>query len=402
MGNHFIVVDSLGQDRLGVFDGLGRRTAVAMDYFLGNWDGNVLLVKRPDSARALPLFKSRNPAAPLLEIDHLYIDAGDWLAESQKEATFTFKISNYGQSDLLIQKALADCACTAVEWPKAPIPRGSTSTLKATYRVSGTKGPFQHHIVLMSNDPVFPQLDLFIAGSTLKKLEVSHRMIDFGELTQGQKTSIKIYFRYIGNDLLHFTGYRSDVPGLDIHVSRFTLSQKASEVEALQKRFPAMSLPQSLPEASNTFVADLTLTANGRVGGELSGDVVFDTNLPNSEVRIPLRAKVVDHIVCYPRSLFLGDLRDKSRTDVDARITLEAVGGEVYQIDSVVAVGIQVPSTYPPGASGKLAINFRGPVKLQGSAADRHVIVHLHSVGTGKSVKLTVNVPVWLLADKGS
>lgn len=50
---------------------------------------------------------------------------------------YSFKFTNTGNKDLLIQKAEASCGCTVPEWPKEPIKPGESSYMKVKFDSNG-------------------------------------------------------------------------------------------------------------------------------------------------------------------------------------------------------------------------------------------------------------------------
>ena len=50
---------------------------------------------------------------------------------------YSFKFTNTGNKDLLIQKAEASCGCTVPEWPKEPIKPGESGYMKVKFDSHG-------------------------------------------------------------------------------------------------------------------------------------------------------------------------------------------------------------------------------------------------------------------------
>lgn len=71
-------------------------------------------------------------------------------------ASTTFVVTNNGTKPLIIQNAGAECGCTSPEWTKAPIMKGKSGTVKATFNAA-SPGPFTKRVtVTFANvkDPV--------------------------------------------------------------------------------------------------------------------------------------------------------------------------------------------------------------------------------------------------------
>jgi hypothetical protein len=80
-------------------------------------------------------------------------------------ATYTFTFTNTGSTPLVIESAVAGCGCTTPEYPKNPIAKGKTGTIKVTYNAA-TVGAFTKDVTvkfLKQTEPVV----LNISGEVL-------------------------------------------------------------------------------------------------------------------------------------------------------------------------------------------------------------------------------------------
>ena len=53
--------------------------------------------------------------------------------KQNKPVTYEFKFTNPGMVPLIIESAVAECGCTTPVYPKKPIMKGKTGTIKVTY-----------------------------------------------------------------------------------------------------------------------------------------------------------------------------------------------------------------------------------------------------------------------------
>ncbi|MBN9295523.1 MAG: DUF1573 domain-containing protein [Filimonas sp.] len=68
-------------------------------------------------------------------------------------ATYIFSFTNTGAKPAIIETATAECGCTTPEYPKAPIAKGKTATIKVTYNAA-TPGQFTKKVnVKFANVP---------------------------------------------------------------------------------------------------------------------------------------------------------------------------------------------------------------------------------------------------------
>jgi hypothetical protein len=75
--------------------------------------------------------------------------------------TTMFTFTNGGAKPLIIENANAECGCTTPEYGKAPVMKGKTGTVKATFNAA-TPGPFTKKVnVKFANikDPVVVTLE---------------------------------------------------------------------------------------------------------------------------------------------------------------------------------------------------------------------------------------------------
>jgi len=75
-----------------------------------------------------------------------------------------FKFKNTGKSDLLIRKIKSSCGCTATAPESKVIPKGKTSSIKATFNSRGKVGKQHKTITVITNDPDHPETILRVTG----------------------------------------------------------------------------------------------------------------------------------------------------------------------------------------------------------------------------------------------
>lgn len=86
---------------------------------------------------------------PKIEFDKDVHDFGK-INEGDKVET-EFIVKNLGESDLIIADAKASCGCTVPEWPKQPIPPGSSAPIKVSFDSNGKPGGQNKTITLTTN-----------------------------------------------------------------------------------------------------------------------------------------------------------------------------------------------------------------------------------------------------------
>ncbi|MBP5480053.1 MAG: DUF1573 domain-containing protein [Bacteroidaceae bacterium] len=88
---------------------------------------------------------------PQMTFEKTTIDVGEFSVEDPVRVA-TFKFTNTGKKNLIINYAHASCGCTSVEYPKDPISPGATGEIKVTYNGFGKMtGKFKKTVTLRSN-----------------------------------------------------------------------------------------------------------------------------------------------------------------------------------------------------------------------------------------------------------
>lgn len=85
------------------------------------------------------------------------------------DGTFEFKFKNSGKTPLIISNCQASCGCTVPEWPKDPIAKNGTGSIKVKYATTRV-GPFTKTVTVTSNGSNSPVV-LTIKGTVEKAPE---------------------------------------------------------------------------------------------------------------------------------------------------------------------------------------------------------------------------------------
>ena len=89
------------------------------------------------------------------------------IQETDGDATVVFKLTNEGDSPLIITRAQASCGCTSPQYSKKPIRPGESSEIKVTYHAKGRPGPFDKSVYVYSNDKSSERVMLTITGNVI-------------------------------------------------------------------------------------------------------------------------------------------------------------------------------------------------------------------------------------------
>lgn len=86
-----------------------------------------------------------------------------------ESVTYDFKFINTGSEPLIISKAEGSCGCTVPIWPKEPIMKGQTASVKVTFNSAGKLGVQDKTVTLTSNAATNPMI-IHIKGSVEKPI----------------------------------------------------------------------------------------------------------------------------------------------------------------------------------------------------------------------------------------
>ncbi|PWJ44702.1 DUF1573 domain-containing protein [Sediminitomix flava] len=101
--------------------------------------------------------------APKITFSELRHNFGD-VAPRSKNHTM-FKITNEGESVLLIRKTKASCGCTATKPNKTVLKAGESTEIEVTYTAGSHPGNVKKSLTVICNDPKQPETTLWIEGN---------------------------------------------------------------------------------------------------------------------------------------------------------------------------------------------------------------------------------------------
>ncbi|MGE5276738.1 MAG: DUF1573 domain-containing protein [Acidobacteriota bacterium] len=133
---------------------IGKTAGLALAALLAGVSLAVAQQKAP-----APPAKGSAVAGPKIEVIPETKDAGTVAKGQMIESTFVVK--NNGASDLIISDARPGCGCTVASFDKVIKP-GAEGKVVSSVDTKNFSGPISKSILLVSNDPDRPQLNLFI------------------------------------------------------------------------------------------------------------------------------------------------------------------------------------------------------------------------------------------------
>ncbi len=104
------------------------------------------------------LSKKQLKKAPKIEVDAQNLYLGKILKGDS--VSFQYRITNMGKKKLEIRSVNTTCGCTASVIDKKTLRRGESATIRGTFFSAGRQGLQNKSIIVISNDPVTPELRL--------------------------------------------------------------------------------------------------------------------------------------------------------------------------------------------------------------------------------------------------
>lgn len=89
-----------------------------------------------------------NPNAPVIVFDKTTHDYGTVIKGG--DGTCEFKFRNTGVEPLILSNVSSSCGCTVPEWPREPILKGKSASIKVKYDTNRVS-PINKSITVMSN-----------------------------------------------------------------------------------------------------------------------------------------------------------------------------------------------------------------------------------------------------------
>jgi len=140
------------------------------------------------AAQAAP--KAAEAPQPVIDFDEKIKDFGMVPKGDKLKATFVVK--NSGKAPLEIQQVRPTCGCTVANFDHT-IPPGGTGKVEAEVDTAGFSGPISKAVLVFSNDPTNPQVNLVIKAEVRAFIEVLPRpLVIFRNVLQGEPATEKL------------------------------------------------------------------------------------------------------------------------------------------------------------------------------------------------------------------
>lgn len=385
--NHYVVIVGIDEQYVHLFDGDGRRTARFWDEFSRQWDGNILMVKKPSSGKRLPAYLPEiQSRSPQISFDRLLTDLGTVPATGESVA-FDFAFKNTGQDYLVIESLHPDCSCIKYEKPEAPIPPGATGVIKLFYQVQTQHGPFSHMVAVKTNDPQIPVVPLYATGWSGVDVRIEPSSLWLTPIVN-RETSVVCFVKY--------TGDKGDIT---LNVSENAL-ENISLKSFVSEKVNFTSRAKFLPEMPNRpdkyesiYLLHLTFQSEGEIGDEFKGDIFVETGIPEYEkFTIAVRGRVISPVQAFPKNICFSSTQKSD--EQEQKVTLLSQEKEPFQILDVQSTSQNITVRFSKTESTVSEIFFRHSGDASEFDQTSRCIVFFRTRSSKEVFELPINVSI--------
>ena len=132
-------------------------------------------------------------AEPRIACDEATFDFGS--RDASEVVEHTFKLKNSGTTDLVISAIRPACGCTAANLTRQTIPPGESAELSTRLTLAGRSGELHKTILVESNDPANPALQLALVGKTSEDFVIQPSVLVLRKDSRSQSASGAVQIR---------------------------------------------------------------------------------------------------------------------------------------------------------------------------------------------------------------
>jgi len=152
----------------------------------------VLMVVGAAAQQPAPAATQKAPEAPQPAIDIVEKIKDFGTVAKGEKVHATFEVRNLGKAPLEISQVRPTCGCTVANFDRTIAP-GGTGKIAAEVDTTGFSGPISKAVLVFSNDPATPQVNLVIKADVRAFIEVLPRpLVIFRNVLQGEPASEKL------------------------------------------------------------------------------------------------------------------------------------------------------------------------------------------------------------------
>jgi hypothetical protein len=265
----------------------------------------------PAPSPAAPAAPVAKGPVPVIDIVEKVKDFG--IVSKGEKIDAVFEVKNKGDAPLEISQVRPTCGCTVADFDKS-VPPGGTGKVRASVDTSAFSGPISKAILVFSNDPSTPQMNLVIKAEVRSLIEAIPRgLLLFRSVLQGESSTEKAV-------LVSAEGGPFKVLGIQIRGKDYTDSGRKAAgvpilVDASATPSPYEVTVRELPEKERVPERkgpqyEIAVTVPPKAPeGMLNDKVIVKTDMPKaSEVPLNITGAVRAIIQVVPPEINLGNV----------------------------------------------------------------------------------------------
>lgn len=241
-----------------------------------------------------------------------------------------FTIKNAGDSDLIIQKVVPSCGCTAAALSAQAVKPGSTEKIKVTFNTAGFYGDKTKVVSVQTNSRDQSTLTLKVHGTIEREIIVTPERIVFEELSVGASLPMRT---------------REFVVEMKQGASR-----EIAKVYSLSK-FLEVKAVGDVPNGKKYSVTVSPETPRG----ELRERVLIEFKDPShTAVNVPVNLAVLGDVRLVPSTISFGIVQGEQL--IERRVRFENIGPQPVQIEGVSSSHPALSASVVPVEPGKRSV----------------------------------------------
>ena len=131
---------------------------------------------------------------------------------------WAFPYKNIGSQMLKIGEVTSTCGCTTSEPSPREVKPGGSGLLKVTLMTGNFNGPITKKLILRSNDPALPAVELVLKANIRALFVLEPRMLQFGDVERGKTATKELLIRPASKHEVEIEKVTTKIPGLAVEV----------------------------------------------------------------------------------------------------------------------------------------------------------------------------------------
>jgi hypothetical protein len=141
--------------------------------------------------------------------------------DASETVDHTFVLKNTGTADLEIKRVQPACGCTTAELEKKVVPPGESSRISAQLSLAGRGGELQKPILIESNDPTNPALQLVMKGVAEADFEITPSTMVLRKISPESTETASVLIRSLKNEKFEIIDAKSESGKLIVRWDKF-------------------------------------------------------------------------------------------------------------------------------------------------------------------------------------